>query len=291
MTALLDWSYDLLTPREQQFFDSLSVFAGSCTLEAVTAVCAADGEDDVAVIDLIASLVTKSLLVRRIEMGASRRYSVSWNRPGSMHGTNSSRADGRCKFVRRHALFYVELAERREREWDTMPDREWLPQAPIEVANWRALLEWTLASRGDVTLGQRLATVRAVMWRGFSLTEGRRWVRAALELVQEDTPARLIAQLEHSEAEGARRGGDFKTACTLAKPSCFQPRFRRLGDVLDIAQTQSFAGAMLSVLGRPARSRNRCCARLLRTIAIHSVIAVCGASTPVPIGTRSNVNR
>ena len=40
MTALIDWSYDLLTQREQTFFESLSVFAGGCTLDAATAVCA-----------------------------------------------------------------------------------------------------------------------------------------------------------------------------------------------------------------------------------------------------------
>ena len=73
MTALVDWSYDLLTPREQRFFESLSVFAGGCTLEAVTAVCATDDEDDVGVIDLIESLVTKSLLVAELA-GREQRY-------------------------------------------------------------------------------------------------------------------------------------------------------------------------------------------------------------------------
>ena len=53
MTALIDWSYDLLTPREQRFFESLSVFAGGCTLDAATAICATDDEDDLAVIDLV----------------------------------------------------------------------------------------------------------------------------------------------------------------------------------------------------------------------------------------------
>ena len=38
MTALIDWSYDLLTEREQRFFESLSVFADGCTLEAAMAV-------------------------------------------------------------------------------------------------------------------------------------------------------------------------------------------------------------------------------------------------------------
>ena len=54
-------------------------------------------------------------------------------------------------------LFYVELAERLERAWDTTPDRAWLPQVNVESENWRAALEWALVKRGDIILGQRLA--------------------------------------------------------------------------------------------------------------------------------------
>ena len=74
-SALLDWrSFDLSTPaRKQSFFESLSVFAGGCTFEAAVAVCGAYGEDDFDVIDLITSLVTKSLLVAE-SIGAEQRY-------------------------------------------------------------------------------------------------------------------------------------------------------------------------------------------------------------------------
>ncbi len=131
MVALLDWSYDLLTAREQRFFESLSVFAGDCTLEAVMAVCAVDGEDDIAVIDLVASLVTKSLLVAELA-GAEQRYRL----------LESSRQYAREKLLvrgvlddlgRRHASFYLEMAERLDRAWDTTPDREWLPKARVEL--------------------------------------------------------------------------------------------------------------------------------------------------------------
>lgn len=250
MTALIDWSYDLLSPREQRFFEGLSVFAGGCTLDALTAVCATDDEDDLDIIDLVESLASKSLLFTELVRN-ERRYRL----------LESSRQYARAKLVslgaqeelaRRHALFYVELAEQLEREWHNMPDRAWLPQAPVEVENWRAALEWALAKRGDVILGQRLAAVRSVMWRGFTLAEGRRWVRAAMELVAEETPPWLLAQLEHSEAEGARRFGDFNMAFTMAERAL--SRYRELGDAQEIAQTQSLAGAMLSVLGRPAEA-------------------------------------
>ncbi len=201
-------------------------------------------------IDLIASLVTKSLLVAELAGNEQRYWLLESSR---QYARDKLIARGeQDDFARRHAIFYVELAERREREWDTIPDHAWLPQATVELENWRAALEWALARRGDVTLGQRMAAVRAVMWRSFTLAEGRRWVRAAMELVLEDTPFLLTAQLEHSEAEGARRFGDFQMAFTKAESAL--SRFCKLGDARGIAETQSLAGAMLSVLGRPGEA-------------------------------------
>ena len=120
MTALIDWSYDLLTLREQRFLEALSVFVGGCTLEAATAVCAAEEEDDLDVIDIIASLVTKSMLVAEL-VGDEQRY----------HLLETSRQYAREKLIardeqeqvgRRHARFYVELAEQLETAWETTPE-------------------------------------------------------------------------------------------------------------------------------------------------------------------------
>ena len=132
MTALIDWSYDLLTSQEQKFFEALSVFANGCTLAAVTAVCGHDDdEDDITVIDLVSSLVTKSLLVAEL-VGTEQRYRL----------LESSRQYARDKLIvrsaqdevaRRHATFYVELAERFGRAWDTTPERVWLPAVKVEL--------------------------------------------------------------------------------------------------------------------------------------------------------------
>ena len=55
LRATIEWSYELLSPEEQQLFARLSVFAGGCTLEAAEEVCDAD-------LDTLQSLVEKSLL-------------------------------------------------------------------------------------------------------------------------------------------------------------------------------------------------------------------------------------
>jgi predicted ATPase/transcriptional regulator with XRE-family HTH domain len=245
MTALIDWSYDLLTAREQRFFESLSVFAGGCTLEAAIAVCATDGEDDVAVIDLITSLVTKSLLVAEL-VGDEQRYRF----------LESSRQYARNKLIAlgvegdlagRHALYYLELAERLERARDAISDREWLPQAKAELENWRAALEWTLAKRGDVILGQRLAAARGVIWSTFTPAEAQHWVRAALASVDKVTPRSLVVRLEHASA-GA---GQFGSKQALAAAQRAMEGYRTLGDALGFAQAQHLAGAFLVKLGSP----------------------------------------
>jgi predicted ATPase/transcriptional regulator with XRE-family HTH domain len=248
MTALIDWSYDLLTPREQRFFESLSMFAGGCTLDAATAVCATEGEDDLEVIDLVSSLVAKSLLVAELN-GRERRYRL----------LESSRLYARHKLIargaqeqvaRRHALVYLQLAEQLESAADTTPDREWFSQVKVELENWRAALEWALGTRHDVAAGQRLAAARRVVWSSFSLVEGRRWVRAALELVDTSTPPDLVARLEHAEADGARKFGERQASLAAAERAL--ARYRELGDVLGSAQVQCLAGQSLVLLGRSA---------------------------------------
>ncbi len=75
LRAALDWSYDLLSEAEQVLLDRLAVFAGGCTLAAATAVCAGDGVDEWAVLDLLDRLVNKSL-VQTEEASGEVRYGL-----------------------------------------------------------------------------------------------------------------------------------------------------------------------------------------------------------------------
>ena len=63
LRALVDWSYDLLSAGERTVLDTLSVFAGSFSLEAAERVCADDAVNDAGVLDAVGHLVAKSLLI------------------------------------------------------------------------------------------------------------------------------------------------------------------------------------------------------------------------------------
>lgn len=73
MRATIDWSYDLLAAPEQRLFERLSTFAGGCTLATATAVCGGEETAEVDVLNLLSSLVDKSLVVVDLE-GSEPRY-------------------------------------------------------------------------------------------------------------------------------------------------------------------------------------------------------------------------
>ena len=63
MRATLDWSYELLSPREQLLFARLAVFAGGFSLDAAEFVCSDAEADECPILELLASLVNKSLVI------------------------------------------------------------------------------------------------------------------------------------------------------------------------------------------------------------------------------------
>ena len=73
LRALVDWSYDLLKEHEQVLLQRLSSFAGGCDLRAVEEVCGAEPLAPGDIVDLLASLVDKSLVLP-VEGDEGTRY-------------------------------------------------------------------------------------------------------------------------------------------------------------------------------------------------------------------------
>ena len=105
--------------------------------------------------ELLSSLADKSLVEVDLE-GSEPRYRLLESFRQYARDKLIARGEQE-QIARRHALVYLDLALQLERAWDTTPERAWLPQAKAELENWRAALEWALAKRGDVIVGQRLA--------------------------------------------------------------------------------------------------------------------------------------
>jgi predicted ATPase/class 3 adenylate cyclase len=73
LRATIDWSYDLLSEAQRRLLARLAVFAGGCTLEAAETVCAGDPIARDEILELLAGLVDRSLVVADDE-GSDTRY-------------------------------------------------------------------------------------------------------------------------------------------------------------------------------------------------------------------------
>ena len=178
LRGLIDWSYGLLTPTEQLFLRRFSIFAGGATLASVTAVVADDEIMSEQMVDLLSSLIEKSLIVADVT-GGEPRY----------HMLESTRYFAREKLAQmdeaemrgRHAYhFAARLAEAGE-AWEVTSSQKWAAAYAADIDNVRAALNWAFGTNGDVAAGLALVGRSHVFWAqlGFTL-EHRHWVVEAL---------------------------------------------------------------------------------------------------------------
>ena len=241
MRALVDWSYDLLSAEERTLFRKLAVFAGGFTLESASAVCSDDTIDEIAVLDLLSSLLDKSL-VHAEPAGNGTRYRLL----ESMRQYARERLTEQGEYpitAQRHASAFLALAEELATLYETVPNRAWVLQAEPEMENWRAALEWSLGARGDVALGQHLAAAMRRMWFFFAPAEGCRWLRTADELTDASTSDLTLARI--ALAEAMLNGVLTQRKASYVAAERALNRFRAIGDTLGIAEAQSWRGSAL----------------------------------------------
>lgn len=198
LRATLVWSYNLLGETEQRLFQRLAVFAGSFSLEAAEAICG----DDLDVLTGIEALVDNSLL-GRVESdanlaGGTQGYGeLRFRMLSIVHEyalEQLSQNPQLHKLRRRHAEFYLNLAQQSEPKLKGSEQALWLKLLDLEQENVRAALRWALDEQcEDQTLGLQLATAWGTFWVMYGhLTEGHRWLTEALDKT-EQAPALLRA--------------------------------------------------------------------------------------------------
>jgi len=212
MRDAIAWSHDLLSPEEHAQFRRLSVFVGGSTLEAAEAVADLGGDVGVGVLDGLASLVDKSLLREEDGPGGEPRFAML--ETIREFALEQLAASGETVEVqRRHAAFYLALAEAADAELTSSQQAVWLDRLEVDRANLRAALGWGLEA--DATIGLRLAGALGRFWgmRG-SVAEGRVHLDALLAL---PAPTRPAARARALNAAGllARMQGDSARAEAL----------------------------------------------------------------------------
>jgi len=181
LRATLDWSYDLLAEPERALLRRVSVFTGGFKLEAAEAVCGWDPLVPDEVLDLVASLGGKSLLVIN-EQNAQPRYGLL----DTIREYASGRASGAEKdeLNERHRHYFLTLAEDAEPRLRGPDQLLWLERLDGELDNLRAAFKCS-QERDDADLALRFATALGLFWRARGrFSEGREWLERVLHTVK-----------------------------------------------------------------------------------------------------------
>jgi predicted ATPase/class 3 adenylate cyclase len=253
LRALVSWSYDLLKESEQILLDRLSVFAGGFDLVAAEAVCGADPLLPEDVLDLVTSLVEKSLVMFEQDNGGSRYGLLETIREfahGHLLGQGESdsrygllgtirefaherlvKRDDVAATATRHCDYYLVLAKTGQKKLEGPEQAEWTRRVEVELDNLRAAIALALAGGVDPVIAVKfeVALMRFRTLRGYS-TEARNNVRAALArpAIQEPNVARAhalytggtLAMYQSDHAEAAK----MLTECLAIRRGLGNPR-------------------------------------------------------------------
>ncbi len=153
LEAAIEWSYELLTPRERTVFDRLAVFNGGFSVDAAEEVC---GDDEGDVLDVLDQLRLKSLIIARPEQSRFemleliREYAAQ---RFDLHADQEARRG-------RHARYFAELSWKAGRRllWNA----KWVEDLRRDLQNVEDALEYLIGA-GDAD-GVKVAGVLDHFW-------------------------------------------------------------------------------------------------------------------------------
>jgi len=185
LQATVDWSFSLLNPAERSTLTRLSVFAGGFDLEAAEQVCCSESVDALDIMDLLSSLVDKSLVVAERTADSMRYRLLETIRQYCAQELLRAEGDAGVAQIRsRHADYYLALAQTAAPALMSRGQRDWFRRLDAEWDNLRAALAHLDAENrtADVlALGVALGRFAASRAHGELLAPLRRAVEAGGE--------------------------------------------------------------------------------------------------------------
>jgi predicted ATPase len=244
LRATVDWSHQLLTEPERVLFRRLSVFRGGWSLEAAERVCAGAGIDQTEILELLARLVDRSLVVA--DHGESPRFRLLETLRHYAHERLVDAGEAE-RTAAAHAAYFTAVAEAAEPELRGPDQGRWLRWLRVERDNLRAALEWCgQRARSEPDLGLRLAAALGWLWYFASHQDGGRELAAMLAAATDGSPA-VRARALQAQALAARPGACVvhpSAACAAAAQESLE-LFTQLGD----AHRAAFSKTFLAVEG------------------------------------------
>lgn len=207
----MDWSYDLLTDSEQKLWKCLSVFVGGFELDAVEAV--SQDEDSDALLDRLASLVDKSILIRE-ETGTVVRFRML----ETLHDYGREKGESSEEFVtaaHSHREWCRDIVLQAEIEWISPRQLEWIARLGRELPNFREAMGNSMLGEEPNSGALQIAGALFPFWLARGLfSEGRYWLD---HLLQTNPRIPSIARINALCADSvlASIQGDLEIAATL----------------------------------------------------------------------------
>jgi predicted ATPase/Tfp pilus assembly protein PilF len=238
LRGAIEWSHTLLGDGEKTLFARMAVFSGGRTLEAVEAVCDAQGDLPVDAFDGVSSLLDKSLL--RQEEGPEGEPRFVMLETIHEYAREKLQQSGEAEEIgRAHTEYFLALAEEAEPELVGTDQVSWMDRLEAEHDNLRAALSRSLKA-GDSGLALRIG---GALWRFWNVrghfSEGRRWLTAGLS-GQGAAPASLRARASLGLGYLDLRQGDYPRAVEDLEAS--HSLYQEIGDRRGEAYALCFLG-------------------------------------------------
>lgn len=160
LRATIDWSYDLLDEREKMLFQRVAVFVDGFSMDAAVAVCCDETFDEYDLLDVLTSLVNKSLVVAELTAESTRYRLLQSTRAYAFERLTA--ASERARTATRHLEWVSALVQRAVQRDDMTLREDAFEALAADLGNVREAIAWARAS-GDVGAGA--AIVAAVCGR------------------------------------------------------------------------------------------------------------------------------
>jgi predicted ATPase/DNA-binding CsgD family transcriptional regulator len=225
LEALVESSFALCSAEEQVLWARLAVFTGRFCLPAVERVCTDEAIPEHRVLDLVAGLIDKSVLVREERSGGSWYRLPRLLREYALRRVTESGELHRLR--RRHVEWCLWLASQASDGLMTARSHDWIGQVRGNHANIRAALEYCFEDKETVQDGLQLAATLWYHWLIAGLVaEGREWLDRGLSLAPpEPTVGRALAltAAAHLAVTGGDRADELLAASNEAEAQLAEP--------------------------------------------------------------------
>jgi predicted ATPase len=270
------WSYDLLADTEKTVLEHCSVYAGGFDLQSACAIAGSDDRDEYAILEVLDSLVRKSLLLAKRSGGRTRYSMLETIR---QFAEEQLTARGEASEIRAaHARYFAGREADVMDLWDSPRQREAYDWFKVELANLRTAFRWA-ADHGDLDTGAAITAYAGLLGPHLENFEPIAWAEELIEPLRAVDHPRLAA------------------VCVVASLCVLLGRFEEAVPYSAVGQTviaaasdkvsyfgEPFLGSAYLFVGQPERYLELCRAQLARSgdtnpfARAHLVIAlaVCG---------------